>query len=58
MNKNMRFWASENPHRVVEMSLHPAKCTVWCAISKQGLTGLIFVEGNLTNQQYLQQLKN
>jgi hypothetical protein len=37
--QNMRFCASEKPDRVVKMSLHPAKCTMWCAISKQRLTG-------------------
>jgi hypothetical protein len=54
--QNMKFWASENA--VVETSLHPAKCTVWCAISKQGETGPIFVEGTIISQQYLQQLQN
>jgi hypothetical protein len=55
MNKqNTRFYTSENPHRVVYMSLQLAKCTMWCAISKQGLIGPIFVEGTITNQQYLQ----
>jgi hypothetical protein len=48
--KNMRFWASEHPCTVVEMSLHPAICTMWYTISKQGLTELIFVEGTITNQ--------
>jgi hypothetical protein len=42
----------------MEMSIHPAKCTMWCAISKQGLIGPIFVEGNITSQWYLQQLRN
>jgi hypothetical protein len=42
----------------MEMSLHPAKCTMQCAISKQGLIGPIFVDGAITNQQYLQQLQN
>jgi hypothetical protein len=52
MNKqNMRFWASENPYRFMEISLHPAKCTVWCVISKQGLIGLIFVEGTTSKYQ-------
>jgi hypothetical protein len=27
-------------------------------MSKQGLVGLVFVEGTVTNQQYLQQLQN
>jgi hypothetical protein len=38
-NQNRRCWASENPHRVMEMTLHPAKCTILCAISKQGIIG-------------------
>jgi outer membrane protein W len=42
----------------MEMSLHPAKCTMWCAIRKQGIFELIFVEGTITNQWYLQQLQN
>jgi hypothetical protein len=29
-----------------------------CDISKQGLIGLIFVEGTIRNQWYLQQLQN
>jgi len=28
------------------VTLQPAKCTVWCAISKQQLIGLIFVESS------------
>jgi hypothetical protein len=31
---------------------------MWCAISKEGLIGLKFVEGTITNQKYLQQLQN
>jgi hypothetical protein len=59
MNKqNTRFWASENPNRAMETSLHPAKCTMWCAISKQGLIGPICVEGTVKNQRYLQKLQN
>jgi len=42
-NQNARSWAYENPHIFMKISLHPAKCTVWCAINKQGLTDLIFV---------------
>jgi hypothetical protein len=47
--QNMRFWDSENPQRVMEMSLHSAKCTMWCVVSKQELTGPIFVEGTIRN---------
>jgi hypothetical protein len=31
---------------------------MWCAISKQGIIGLIFVEDTITSQYYLQQLQN
>jgi hypothetical protein len=59
LNKqNTRHWASGNAQRVVEISLRTAKHTVWCAVSKQGLVGYIFVEGSITNQRYLQKLKN
>jgi hypothetical protein len=41
------------------MLLHPEKCIMWCAICKQGLVGLIFVEeGIITSLWYLQQLQN
>jgi hypothetical protein len=40
------------------VTLQPAKCTVWCTISKHRPTGPIFVEGIIKNQQYLQQLEN
>jgi hypothetical protein len=40
------------------MSLQPAKYTVCCAGSKQGLIGLVFLEETITNQQYLKQLQN
>jgi hypothetical protein len=36
------------------VTLHPVKCTVWCATSKLGLLGLIFVEDTITDQQKLQ----
>jgi hypothetical protein len=42
--QNARFWTFENPHTVMEMSLHSAKCTVWCTISEQGLIWQIFVK--------------
>jgi hypothetical protein len=56
--QNTRLLASENPNRVVETSLHSAKCTVWFAINKQVLIGSIFVDGTLTNYWLLQQLQN
>jgi hypothetical protein len=41
-------------HTVVEMQLHPAKCTLWYAISRQGIIGLNFVKGTIIKQQQLQ----
>jgi len=41
----------------MEMTLHSAKCTMWCAVSKQGHTGPICVEGTITKEQHLQELK-
>lgn len=31
--QNYRFWGTEPLHMVVEEPLHPAKVTVWCAVS-------------------------
>jgi hypothetical protein len=57
--QSMRFWTSEKIiHTVVEASLDPGKCTAWCAISRQGLIGSIFVEGTIITQRYLRQLQN
>jgi hypothetical protein len=47
--QNMKFWASENPQRVMKTPPHPAKCVMWYAISKEWLTRLIFVEGTIRN---------
>jgi hypothetical protein len=55
IKQNTGCWASENPYIFTETSLHPAE---WCAFSKQGFTGPIFVEGTITKQLYLQQLQN
>jgi hypothetical protein len=47
-----RSMNKQNPlkiQRVVETPFHPAKCTMWCAISEQGLTGLILVEHPITS---------
>jgi hypothetical protein len=59
MNKqHAKLWFSENPHILLEMSLHLAKCTVHRAVSKQGFTGLVFVEGTRRSQQCLQHMQN
>lgn len=37
----------------MEMSLYSANCTMWCAISKQALTGPIYYGGHHKNQWYI-----
>jgi hypothetical protein len=46
--QNTKFWAFENPLKVMETSLHPARYTVWRAVSNQWLIGQIFVEDTIT----------
>ena len=31
--QNSRIWASEQPHAVQEIPLHPTKLTVWCGFT-------------------------
>jgi len=40
------------------MSLHPEKCTMWCATSKYGLIVPTSADAAITNQLYLQPLQN
>jgi hypothetical protein len=42
----------------IQSPLHPAKCTMLSAVCKQGIIRLIFMEGTIKKQQYLQQLQN
>jgi hypothetical protein len=49
MNKqNVKFVASENPYRVMEMLLHPAKSLCSVQSASKGLMD-ISVEGTITN---------
>jgi hypothetical protein len=56
--QNTRFLASENSRSIMETSLRPAKCTMWCAFSKQELNSLSFVAATVTSQKYLRKLQN
>lgn len=44
-SQNMRIWCGENPHELVETTLHPDKIGVWAAISQRRIIGPIFFEG-------------
>ncbi|PNF35390.1 hypothetical protein B7P43_G01743, partial [Cryptotermes secundus] len=43
-DKQVRIWASENPHEIAESPLHPQKVGVWCAISGLRIIGPIFFD--------------
>nr|XP_015833260.1 PREDICTED: uncharacterized protein LOC107397488 [Tribolium castaneum] len=47
-SQNMRIWATQHPHEVVEEPLHTEKIGVWAAISKRRIVGPIFFQGTLT----------
>ena len=38
-SKNSVFWGAQVPDEVLQRPLHPAKCTMWDAISKHGIIG-------------------
>ena len=48
-SQNHRFWSTEPPEEVAERPLHSQKCTAWCAISAQGISGPIWVEDGAGN---------
>ena len=49
---NMRIWATEQPHEVLEKPFHPKRVTVWCAFSAIGIIGPIFIDGTVTSANY------
>jgi len=53
--QNTRFCGTEKTKSCGDIT---PSWEMWCAISKEGLIGLKFVEGTITNQKYLQQLQN
>lgn len=42
--QNFRFWGDSPPEDVLQVPLHSAKVTVWCALSAQGVIGPYFFE--------------
>nr|XP_008198792.1 PREDICTED: uncharacterized protein LOC103314449 [Tribolium castaneum] len=55
-SQNMRIWATEHPHEIVEEPLHPEKIGVWAAISKRRIVGPIFFQGTLTAVRYREEI--
>ena len=50
-SQNNRYWATSNPHRLIESSLHPLKIGVWAAISGERIFYRFF-EGRVNSQIY------
>lgn len=40
--QNCRIWSANNPHVIMESSLHPQKLTVWCGLFAGGIIGPYF----------------
>lgn len=56
---NCRYWASENPHWMVEShTQHPEKVNVWAGIFGRKVIGPFFINGNLNSESYLHMLQN
>ncbi len=60
--QNRRHWAYEKPDICAETQLHPAKVTVWAAISSHGIIGPFYFEedgdtATITSDRYVDMLK-
>lgn len=55
-NQNYRTWATENPHTVIEHSLHPLKIGVWVALSRRRIIGPIFFNETINAERYRTQI--
>lgn len=51
-SQNYRTWAAENPHTVVDTSLHPEKVGVWVAMSRRRIYGPVFFEDTINGERY------
>ena len=56
--QNWRVWGSENPHFSIQKSLHPQRVTVWCAVSKIGIIGPLFIDETVTATRYIECLRD
>jgi len=56
--QNYRIWGTENPHEVIEATLHPQRLSVFCAIGAGGIVGPFFTQERMTSQWYLGLLRD
>lgn len=55
-SQNYRHWGTSNPHYTVSKELHPAKVTVWAALSSVGIK-FHFIETTVNSQVYQEMLE-
>lgn len=57
--QNCRYWATENPHWMMEChSQVPQKVNVWAGVIENRVIGPFFFEENLNGERYLEFLEN
>jgi hypothetical protein len=54
--QNNRYWRSQNPHALIRLSLYDQKLGVWREISANRIIGLVFYEGTLDTQRYINEI--
>lgn len=52
---NYRYWSDSNPHWV--HTQHPLKLYVYAEIFEERIVGILFLDGNLTREKYLEFLE-
>jgi hypothetical protein len=57
-SQNDRYWSSEYPHALIQLSLYDQKEGVCCAIRATRIIGPIFYEGTLDVQLYINEILN
>lgn len=56
--QNFRYWATENPHWIMEChTQYPQKVNVWAGIIGNRILGPFFFDGTLTGERYLEFLE-
>ena len=56
--QNVRFWAREIPHTLLEKENYGAKVNVWTAIPTHGIIGPFFFHDTVTKERYKDVLEN